>query len=151
MLLKLIDGGFPCWFDGGLNAVDVRDVARGHLLAARRGQQGQRYILGGQNIDYRSLMQKVCSLVGSPVPKIRASRNMALAMGAMSEALATYVTHRPPLMATGAVSYTVGRYLYYDIGKAQRDLGYTFRSLNESLVDAVSWFQSSSFRSSASR
>ncbi len=145
IVLSLLQGKLPVWFDGGFNAVDVRDVAEGHWLAALRGAPGERYLLGGHNLTYRGVMELVGELADVKPPRIKVSRRTAVALGFLSEKIFGDLAHRTPLFTRGSLAYSAERYLLVDIGKAQRDLGYRPRPLSETVRDAVAWFRSPEF------
>ncbi len=127
----------PFWFPGGLNVVDVRDVARGHLLAFERGRAGERYLLGGENLEYRALLARVRALRGIPrPPPIRIpSRGLLVAVAAY-EASARAVGLRP-FVTAAQLAKRLGAYAYYSSEKARRELGYTHRPLDDSLADLL--------------
>jgi dihydroflavonol-4-reductase len=136
-----ITGDLPFVVDGGFNAVDVRDVAQGHLLAARRGRPGQRYILGGHNLSYHRFNDEICRVLGRKPPRLRLPTEMAQAYGWLHERWADLVTHQPPPATRASAQYLVGRYLYFSTRKAEAELGYTVRPLAETVEASVRWFE----------
>lgn len=117
---------------GGVCCVDNRDVALGHLLALRRGRTGERYILGAENLTYRAFAEQVATALG------RAARARALpaaalrALAGLASALDLALDLKPPFSPT-ALRAAV-RYMWFDHGKAERDLGLAFRPVAESLA-----------------
>ena len=75
----------PVYLNTGLNLIDVRDVARGHLLAARYGKVGERYILGNRNMSLRDILHLLAEVSGLPAPRLRIPYSVALAAGYLSE------------------------------------------------------------------
>jgi dihydroflavonol-4-reductase len=141
IVLQIIKGA-PFYFDGGFNAVGVRDVAMGHWLAARHGTLGRRYILGNENLTYIEFTRRVGRIADVKVPTRCMSRKMMLRLGQFGDFIADNVTHRSPLLAEKTLRYTVGRYLYYDISRARRELGYEPTPVEQSIQQAVEWFRS---------
>lgn len=130
----------PAVVDTGLNIVHVRDVAEGHLLAAERGRVGERYILGHQNMTLAEIARELAELTGLPAPRVRLPYAVAWAAGAVSTALATWVTHRPPAVALEAVRMARRR-MFFDAGKAVRELGLPQTPVRTAFADALAWFE----------
>jgi dihydroflavonol-4-reductase len=124
---------------GAYDFVDVRDVAQGMLLAGERGRRGEVYILSGERITYAHLAETIYKILGVR-PKIRIPIPTDLARFAAFFAPAYYrMTHTRPLLTPYAL-YTLWSNSYISNQKAQKELGYRPRSLNESLVDTIHWF-----------
>ena len=141
LIERYISGQNPFVFRGGMNIVDVRDVARGHFLAALKGRPGERYILGGENISHRDFAATVTRLAGVKPPRWEVPTAPFARAGQVLEWVADHVTHRPPLMVDKALRYSTERYLYFDIGKARRELGYEPGPFEDALANAVRWFR----------
>lgn len=141
LVLTLLQGKFPVYFDGGFNGVDVRDVAMGHYLAMQKGEIGQRYILSGHNVTYDEFVAKVCQIGGVDAPRFKVSANAVAALGKVAEFVADHITHKEPLVVDKGVRYTAQK-LFFDNAKSKRDLGYAPRPLEEAIRESVRWFQS---------
>src|SRR5437762_9781376 len=76
---------FPAYVDTGLNLVDVRECARGHIAALEKGRSGERYILGGENLTLKQILDKLAAITGLPSPKVRVPYVLALATGVVDE------------------------------------------------------------------
>jgi dihydroflavonol-4-reductase len=113
------------WFPGGLNIVDVRDVAEGHLAAFERGRAGERYILGGKNLEYRDLM----TMVRGRRPPVRIPTRALLTAVSIYERFAG----DKPFVTSAQLRKRIGAYAYYSSEKARRELGYAARALDETL------------------
>jgi dihydroflavonol-4-reductase len=135
-------GRLPVAQPGGMNLVDVRDVATGHLLAAERGQPGRRYLLGGEDHTMASFMRVLAAVAGyRPRGFPTAPRLMVGTVAVLAELRALY-TRKEPYPSFDHVR--LSRYCWY--GSSQRaasELGYRARSLNESLRDAYVWHHAS--------
>ena len=132
-------GRAPVAPPGGLCLVDVRDVAVGHLIAAERGQSGQRYILGGENHDYKSLSRMLAAAAGFRPRMIpRLPWSIFAATATINEARGRLRGKEPyPSFAHARLN----RYFwYFSSERARRELGYEPRSVHESLADTYSWF-----------
>ncbi len=85
ILVRFLNRRMPAYVDTGLNLVDVRDVAVGHVLAYERGRAGERYILGNENLTLRALLDRLAELTGLPAPRVRLPRAIPLAYAALGE------------------------------------------------------------------
>jgi dihydroflavonol-4-reductase len=140
MLVDYLKGRMLAYLDTGLNLVHVRDVARGHLLAAERGRPGERYILGhGQgNLALRAIFERLAPYTGIPAPRVRLPHRAALAIGAGAELVAR-LRGTEPAVARTAVRMAKKR-MYFDPSKAIRELGLPQTPVDQALRDAVDWF-----------
>ncbi|MGH9060795.1 MAG: NAD-dependent epimerase/dehydratase family protein, partial [Acidimicrobiales bacterium] len=124
---------------GGLNLVAAADVARGHVLALARGRAGQRYLLGGENVSMRGLFEQIAELGGVSIPRIAVPYRFALGAAWALDVGSRAVGREPALMALDEVR--LARLpMYFDSGKAERELGYVHAPASEALVPAVGWF-----------
>ena len=140
MIIDIVKGVNRMTFNGGLNIVDVRDVARGHLLAAQKGKTGEIYILGNQNITIDDFMAMVYQALGRKpyyLPKIPTT---LLKGGTYAlRKWADHVSHKIPLSTPVEVKYA-SNYLFFDNSKAATELGLKFRPVADSIKDAIEWF-----------
>lgn len=138
MILDFLNVRTPAYLDCGFNMVDVRDVAKGHILAAEQGQHGERYILGHENITLNELLRYLEKITGLQMPKIRVPYWLALATGMLSEFVADYVTHRPPRAPLTGVR--LARYpMYFDSQKSVQALSFPQNSIYQALEDEIKW------------
>jgi dihydroflavonol-4-reductase len=142
LIQRYISGQNPFVFRGGFNAVDVRDVARGHWLAALRGRPGERYILGGENLSYRDFANMVCAAAQVKAPRWEVPTAPFARVGRVLEWVADNITHKPPVMVDKSLRYSTERFLYCDISKARRELGYEPGPFQAAVFEAVAWFKS---------
>lgn len=129
----------PVIFTVGFGCLDVRDCAEGMILAAERGRSGQRYLLNGHNVMADELMKQVASIAGVKPPQRHLSIWMAYFMVAILKFIKT-LTRKPPAI-TRSTLQILGRYAWYDSTRAQQELGWTPRPLQETLEDTLRWFQ----------
>ncbi len=140
MVVDFAHGKLRAVVDTGLNIVHVRDVAEGHLLAAERGRVGERYILGHRNMTLAEIAAELSAVTGIPAPRLRLPYAVAWAAGAVSTALADWVTHRPPAVPLEAVRMARRR-MFFDAAKAVRELGLPQTPVRSAFEDAIAWFE----------
>ena len=125
--------------DGGLNVVDVDDVVAGHIAAMDKGRVGERYILGGENLTFEKLFGTLAEVAGLRGPGMKVSRGTAMLGGRLMELGARWFGGEPSLTYKMARDY-VGRYVWVDTAKAQRELGYSARAARQTLLRSVKWY-----------
>jgi dihydroflavonol-4-reductase len=139
LIVDFVRGKLSAIVDTGLNIVHVRDVAEGHLLAAERGRVGERYILGHRNMTLAEIVAELAEITGRPAPRLRLPYAVAWTAGAVSTAVSTWITHRPPAVALEAVRMARRR-MFFDPEKAVRELGLPQTPVRVAFQDAVRWF-----------
>ncbi|GEP05098.1 hopanoid-associated sugar epimerase [Methylobacterium oxalidis] len=143
IIVEAARGRMPAFVDTGLNLAHVDDVARGHLLALRRGRVGEKYILGGQNVMLAQMLADIAGLVGRKAPTVRLPRVATYPVAVVSELMAR-VTGKAPLATIDGIR--MARYrMFFSDEKARAELGYTARPYREGLSDAVSWFRGAGY------
>ncbi|MGA8152894.1 MAG: hopanoid-associated sugar epimerase [Terriglobales bacterium] len=131
---------FPAYVDTGLNLVDVRECARGHVAALEKGRSGERYILGGENLTLKQILDKLAAITGLPSPKVRVPYVMALATGVVDEVVTGRILGREPRATIDAVR--MGRKkMFVSSSKAERELGWKMVPVDGALRRAVDWFR----------
>jgi dihydroflavonol-4-reductase len=134
---------------GGLNIVDVDDVAAGHQLAMARGRIGERYILGGDNLELRDLLQGVLPEATGLSPALsNVSRATLIWTSRLLEAKARW-RGKPPMATAKLVRDQLCRYVWVSSEKAERELGYTHRSAFDALSRGARWYTERGYVSSA--
>jgi dihydroflavonol-4-reductase len=139
MIVDFMRGKMFASLDTGLNLVHVRDVARGHLLAARRGRVGDRYILGHANLSLREIWARLASITGRRPPRLTIPYGVAW-LGAACLEGAARMTGRTPRVPLTAVRMARKR-MYFSPAKAVRELGLPQTDVGQALQDAVEWFR----------
>ncbi|HEY7954383.1 MAG TPA: NAD-dependent epimerase/dehydratase family protein [Polyangia bacterium] len=129
----------PGYVNAGFCAVDVDDVAEGHVLAAEKGRVGERYILGNHNVMLRDFYKLVAEAAHVPPPKRRIPAQLALGAGWAMEKWADAKKKRP-LATYKATKYTL-RTHFFDNGKARRELGLPVTPLDVTIEKSVRWFR----------
>jgi dihydroflavonol-4-reductase len=139
IVLDFLNGDMRAFIDTGLNVVDVRDCAEGHLLAAERGRAGERYILGSENMTLAGILRELAAITGRKAPSARLPYAVAWVAGACSTGLAS-LTGKPPRVPLEAVRMARKKMWVTD-GKARRELGYKPAPARVALEQAVEWFR----------
>jgi dihydroflavonol-4-reductase len=131
---------FPAYVDTGLNLVDVIECARGHLQALEKGTPGERYILGGENLTLKQILEKLAAITGVPAPTVRLPYAAALCAGAADTIFTGYLLRREPRVVLDAVR--MGRKkMFVSSAKAERQLGFRIVPVAGALERAVEWFR----------
>ena len=135
---------FPAYVDTGLNLVDVTECARGHVAALEKGTRGERYILGGENLTFKQILDKLAAITGLPSPSIRVPYVVALATGVVDQVVTGYIRKREPRATIDAVR--MGRKkMFVSSGKAERDLGWKVIPVDGALRRAAEWFHANGY------
>ena len=140
LILELARGRLPAFVDGEINAVDVRDVAAGHVAAAERGRPGERYILGNENVRVRDLVFRIARLSGVEPPRTVVPAGAAHAFAYATELAARYVTGRPPFLPLENVDI-IRHARFLDPSRARRELGLPQTPIERGIEDALVWFR----------
>jgi dihydroflavonol-4-reductase len=143
IIVDFINNRLPAFVDTGLNLVDVRDTAAGHLLAAERGKIGERYILGCENVTLKNILVRLGAIAGKPAPKTEVPYALAYATGVITTAWAN-VTGKPPLAPLEGVKMARKK-MFVSTAKAVRELGYAPGSVNAALARAIEWFRANGY------
>ena len=131
---------FPAYVDTGLNVVDVRECARGHIQAMERGRSGERYILGGENLSLKQILDKLAAITGLPSPRVKLPYAVAYATGMVDTMFTGYLRGKEPRVTLDAVR--MGRKkMYVSSAKAEAELGFKAGSADDGLRRAAEWFR----------
>ena len=139
IIVEAARGRMPAFVDTGLNLVHVDDVAQGHLAALDRGKIGERYILGGQNVQFSEMLAVIANLIGRRPPRVRLPRSAIVPLALAAETIARF-TGREPFVTMDALRMSKYR-MFFTAAKAERDLGFTARPFTDALADAIRWFR----------
>jgi dihydroflavonol-4-reductase len=131
---------FPAYVDTGLNLVDVKDCAEGHLLAMEKAEPGERYILGAENLTLKQILDKLAAITGLPSPNIRLPYAVAYATGVVDTLITGKMLGREPRVTLDSVR--MGRKkMFVTSAKAERELGWNPGPVDGALQRAVEWFR----------
>jgi len=143
MIVDVINKRMPGYIDGGMNFVDVEDVARGHILAAQKGKVGERYILGNENLSVRDYCELIGEVSGVEPPKRKMPYRLAIAMGYGFQLLSS-VTRKPPVLTAPMVRIG-SKYAYFDVSKAVSELALPQTPIKTTIEKAVNWFRENGY------
>lgn len=141
---------FPAYVDTGLNLADVKEVARGHLLAMEKARPGQRYILGGENLTLKQILDKLSALTGLPAPAMKVPHAVAMGFAVFDQFFTGTIMGKEPRATIDAVK--MGRKkMFASSAKAERELGYKVLPVEDALRRAIDWFQAHGYVETAAQ
>jgi dihydroflavonol-4-reductase len=144
IVLDFLKKKFPAYVDTGLNLVDATECARGHIAALEKGRAGQRYILGGENLTLKQILDRLAAITGLPSPTIRVPYVLALATGVVDEVVTGRIRGLEPRATIDAVR--MGRKkMFVSSAKAERELGWRCVPVDDALQRAVDWFRDNGY------
>jgi dihydroflavonol-4-reductase len=143
IILDFLNGKMPGYVDTGLNFVGVEDCAAGHLLVAEKGQVGQRYLLGGENLTLKQLLDTLEKLTGLPAPKRQFSHRLAL-FAAYADTAVSRLLWREPNIPIEGVKIAQHK-MFVDCSRAPRELGFAAGPVISALDRAVRWYEANGY------
>ncbi len=143
IVVDFLKGKMPAFVDTGMNLVDVRDIAHGHLLALEKGKHGERYILGAENLTLQSIFQLLEKVSGRVAPSTKIPYAVAFTAGLFSTGWAK-ISGKEPRVPLDAVRMSAKR-MWASHEKAAKELGYQPSSVQEALARAVDWFRANGY------
>ena len=139
IIVDFLNRNFPAYVDTGLNLVDVAEVARMHVVALERGMPGERYILGGENLTLKQILDRLSTITGLPSPTIKVPHGVAMAFAFFDENFTGKLRGKEPRATVEAVR--MGRKLMFaSSARAERELGFNVLPVYGALRGAVDWF-----------
>lgn len=143
IILDFLNGKMPGYVETGLNFVGVEECAAGHLLVAERGQTGQRYLLGAENLTLKQLLDTLASLTGLPAPALKIPHGLALGVAYMETAFSRVLGREPQIPVEGVK--IAQHKMFVDCSRASRELGFQAGPVSAALERAVRWYQSNGY------
>ena len=140
IIVDFLKRKFPAYVDTGLNLADVKEIARGHLLAMEKAVPGERYILGGENLTLKEILDKLAALTGLPSPRVQVPHAVALGFAALDQFFTGVVLRKEPRATIDAVRMGYKK-MFASSARAERDLGYNIVPVEDALRRAIQWFQ----------
>ena len=135
---------FPAYVETGLNLVDVRECAKGHVAALERGRTGERYILGGEDLTLKQILDKLGKITGLRSPRVKLPYLFAFAAGIVDEAVTGLLLKREPRATVDTVRMGKKK-MFASSAKAERELGWTIVPVDDALQRAVEWFRANGY------
>jgi dihydroflavonol-4-reductase len=146
IFVDFLNGRFPAYMDTGLNLVDVAEVARAHVAALTKGQSGHRYILGGENLTLKQILDKMAAITGLPSPTMKIPFAVAATYAFFEEWITGRIRGRVP--RTTLQEVRLGRKkMYASSAHAQQELGFRILPVYPAMRAAIDWFQANGYAS----
>jgi dihydroflavonol-4-reductase len=143
MIIDVVKKKMPGYIDGGINIIDVEDVAKGHILAVTKGKVGNRYLLGNRNVTVYEYLKLIADIAGVKPPAIKLPYKLALVLGHIFE-LGAYITKKPPVVTASEVR--IGKMTeWYDCSKAVNELGLPQTPIETTIKKAINWFKENGY------
>jgi dihydroflavonol-4-reductase len=140
IVVDFLNRKFPAYMDTGLNLVDVNEVARTHVHALEGGRSGERYILGGENLTLKQLLDKMSAITGLPSPTVRVPHSVAMAFAVWDQTVTGKLCGREPRATVEAVRMGKKK-MFVSSAKAERELGFHVLPVYAALRSAIDWFR----------
>ena len=144
IVVDFLKGKFPAYVETGLNLVDVRECALGHVKALEKGKSGERYILGGENLTLKQILDKLGAISGLPSPKLKLPYFVAYAAGLVDQTVSGRLLDREPRATVETVRMGKKK-MWASSGKAERELGWKILPADNALRRAVEWFRANAY------
>ena len=135
---------FPAYVDTGLNLVDATECARGHVQALEKGRAGERYILGGENLTLKQILDRLAAITGLPAPTVKVPHVVALAGAVFYEMVMGRLLGREPRATIDEVRMS-RKMMFVSSAKAERELGWRVIPVDEALRRSVEWFRANGY------
>jgi dihydroflavonol-4-reductase len=143
IILDFLNGKMPGYVDTGLNFVGVEECAAGHLLVSERGQVGERYLLGAENLTLKGLLDVLAELTGLPSPSMKIPHGVALSVAYVESAFARMIGKEPQIPVEGVK--IAQHKMFVDCSRAQKELGFQPGPVSAALERAVRWYQANGY------
>ena len=144
IVLDFLKRKFPAYVETGLNMVDATVCARGHIQALEKGKSGERYILGGENLTLKQILDRLAAITGLKSPTVKLPYVFAFATGVVDEMVTGRLLRREPRATIDAVR--MGRkMMFVSSAKAERELGWQTVPVNDALRRSVEWFRANGY------
>lgn len=143
IILDFLNGKMPGYVETGLNFVGVEECAAGHLLVAEKGKVGERYLLGGENLTLKALLDTLARITGLSAPKIKIPHGLALGVAYANTVFSRCIGREPSIPIEGV---KIARHMMFvDCSRAQRELGFKAGPVSAALERAVRWYEANGY------
>jgi dihydroflavonol-4-reductase len=143
IILDFLNGKMPGYVETGLNFVGVEECAAGHLLVAEKGKVGERYLLGGENLTLKQMLDALAKITGLPAPSMKIPHGVALGVAYASTAFSRLIGREPQIPVEGV---KIARHMMFvDCTRAQRELGFQAGPVAAALERAVRWYEANGY------
>jgi dihydroflavonol-4-reductase len=144
IIVDFLNRKFPAYVDTGLNLVDVVEVASTHIAALDRGHSGERYILGGENLTLKQILDRMAAMTGLPSPTHKVPHSVAMTFAFFDEWITGRILNREPRATVEAVRMGK-KFMFAASDKAVRDLGFRVLPVDNALHSAIDWFRANGY------
>jgi dihydroflavonol-4-reductase len=144
IFVDFLNHKFPAYMDTGLNLVDVAEVARTHVTALTKGRAGRRYILGGENLTLKQILDKMAAITGIPSPKIEIPFTVAATYAFFEEWITGRIRGKEPRATLEEVR--MGRKkMFASSARAQQELDFRIAPIYPAMRAAIAWFRTNGY------
>ena len=143
IIVDFLNGKIPGYVETGLNFVGVEECAAGHLLVAEKGKVGERYLLGGENLTLKGMLDILARLTGLPAPKLKIPHGVALGVAYAETAFSRLLRREPQIPVEGVK--IAQHMMFVDASRAQRELGFHPGPVAAALDRAVRWYEANGY------
>jgi ornithine--oxo-acid transaminase len=148
LIMLFLNGKIPAYVDSALNVAHVDDVALGQLAALEHGSRGRSYILGGENLSVRAILQTLADYTGLPMPRLQMPMSVAIATGAASQLVQGQLLRREPSVPLDAARMAAAKMIFTD-DRARAEIGHKSRPARLAIEESARWFAGHGFVSPA--
>ena len=148
IVVDFLNKRFPAYMDTGLNLVDVREVAAAHVAAVTSGTPGETYILGGENLTLKQILDKMSAITGLPSPTMKVSHAVAMGFAYFDEFVTGKLRGKEPRATVESVRMGKKK-MYASSAKAERELGFRVVPVYNALRAAIEWFRAHGYAPAA--
>ncbi len=143
IILDFLNGKMPGYVETGLNFVAVEECAAGHLLVSEKGKLGERYLLGGENLTLKQVLDALAKITGLPAPRLKIPHGLALGVAYANTIFSRLFGREPQIPVEGV---KIARHkMFVDCLRAQRELGFQAGSVRAALERAVRWYEANGY------
>src|SRR5215813_13923903 len=143
IILDFLNGKMPGYVETGLNFVGVEECAAAHLLVADKGQPGERYLLGGENLTLKAMLDTLSNISGRSAPKLKIPHGLALSVAYANAVFSRLIGREPSIPVEGV--QLARHMMFVDCSRAQRELGFKAGPVSAALERAVRWYEANGY------
>jgi len=143
IILDFLNGKLPGYVETGLNFVGVEECAAGHLLASEKGKPGERYLLGGENLTLKAMLDTLSKITGLPAPRMKIPHGLALGVAYANTIFSRLIGREPGIPVEGVK--IAQHMMFVDCSRAQRELGFKPGPVAAALERAVRWYEANGY------
>ena len=143
IILDFLNGKMPGYVVTGLNFVGVEECAAGHLLVAEKGKIGERYLLGGENLMLKGMLDILAKITGLPAVNLKIPHGLALGVAYIESGFSRLIGREPQIPVEGVK--IAQHMMFVDASRAQRELGFHPGAVSAALERAVRWYEANGY------